>query len=260
MTLTADAPQSVSADRPALVDADHYIAAVRQRYEARGEIAPIWYLILAGGKAENSSIFDGEARNRAKSDIGESPFHPQAKVTWDKVDWDDQRLLTRQELYQPLQQRLAIFTWRNPDLVTRLQSEVSTTYLQRIAEDRSFTESLFYQLMQHGHLSIRQIETLQQHWQREDTKPAAVEAPSGRVHVTGVVKSVREEFGQYGAVTKMLVQDDTSYTTWGNVPKSLTAQPGDRVEFTATIKPAADVGHSYFSRPTKASIVQSASI
>lgn len=256
MTLTASFPQYETLNRPTLVDADAFVASVEEQYRDRGEIPPIWYLILAGGKAENASIFDGQARNQAKTDIGASPFHPQTKSTWETVEYSDHRLMTRQELYQPRKQRIAVFSWRNPEIAERLEREVGSTYLQRIAEDRSFTESLFYHLQQHGYLTIRQIETLQQHWQQEDAKPIAQPAPSGRTTVIGTVKTVRQERTPHGVTNKMLVQDDTGYTTWGTVPKSLDAEPGDRVQFDATLKPTKDVTHAFFSRPTKALLLE----
>lgn len=256
MTLTADTPQTAVTDRPSLADVDAYIDSIEARYAAQNERAPIWYLILAGGRSENAGIFDGDARSQAKSNIGDSPFHPQIWSTWDNVDYSDPRILTRQELYQPLHKRIEFFTWRNPEVVARLEHEVGDTYLQRIAEDRSFTQSLFFQLQQSGHLTVRQIETLQQHWQREDTKPVATPAPSGRTTVTGTVQSMREETSRYGTVTKMLVRDDAGYTTWGSVPKGLDVQKGDKLQFDATVKPATDVTHSFFSRPTKAQVLE----
>ncbi|NWN87199.1 MAG: hypothetical protein HLX51_01435 [Micrococcaceae bacterium] len=260
MTLIADTPQNVVADRPSLVDVDAYIASVEDRYVARGEIAPIWYLILAGGRSENAGIFDGDSRTRAKSDIGDSPFHPQARSKWDNVDYSDTRIMTRQELYQPLHKRIEFFTWRNAEVVARFEREVGDTYLRRIGEDHSFTQSLFYQLQQHGHLTVRQIEALQQQWQREDAKPVATPAPSGRTTVTGTVRSMRDETSRYGTVTKMLVQDATGFTTWGSVPNALEVQVGDKVQFDATIKPANDVTHSFFSRPTKAQSLEALSV
>lgn len=255
MTLTDRSPQLAPAEKPALVDVDAFIEDVKRRYTDRGEIAPIWYLILAGGAAEYAGIFDREKRSRAKRDIGQTPFHPQTYTTWDQVNWSDHRLLTRQEFYQPLKQRLALFTYRNPQIVLRLSEEVGDTYTNRLAEDHAFTESLYSQLQQHGYLTIRQIESLESYWAKKDAKPDVEPAPAGRLTVTGVVKTVREEHGKYGPMTKMLVTDDTGYTTWGTVPKNLDAQPGDTVQFDATIQPAAEVGHSYFSRPTKAKLV-----
>src|SRR5699024_2910484 len=126
------------------------------------------------------------------------------------------------------------------------------TYRCALVQDRTFVQAMMADIYHRGHLTIRQLDALQAHWTTADTAPITPEAPTGRVTVTGKVKSTRTENTRYGATTKMLVKADEGFTVWGTMSKGLHAKGGDRIEFTATLKPANDPTHAFFSRPTKA--------
>ena len=252
MSITVDTPQIETSNRPLLVDTQQYIHQVQNDYAGRDQIAPIWYLILAGEHFERTSIMDRDSHDLAKYITGHAAEHPQTRRAFQNMEYDDSRILTRQELDQPLEQRIAFFTWRNPTTVGRLEAEVGDTYKGVLAQDRTFVQAMMADIHHRGHLTVRQLDALQTHWATADAAPVTPEAPTGRVTVTGTLQSTRTEHTRYGAVTKMLVKADEGFTVWGTMPKGLHAKGGDHIEFTATLKPANDPTHAFFSRPAKA--------
>lgn len=101
----------------------------------------------------------------------------------------------------------------------------------------------------------------------EDQAPKA-EVPSGRVQITGTIKSVKlvdNDYSYSASVTEKMVVQCDGYRLHGTVPKSLLpsvttgtyaedldALIGREVAFTATVKPGREAGFGFFSRPTKA--------
>ena len=108
--------------------------------------------------------------------------------------------------------------------------------------------------------------------ERAEEKAQAADVPEGRMVIEGQVLSVKEYDGDFGEQWKMLVKADEGWTVFGTVPRSLLEIPnpasdkwydrlmverGQRVKFTATVKVSRkDRTHGYYSRPSKASIVE----
>src|SRR5699024_3883529 len=227
MSITVDTPQIETSNRPLLVDTQQYIHQVQNDYAGRDQIAPIWYLILAGEHFERTSIMDRDSHDLAKYITGHAAEHPQTRRAFQNMEYDDSRILTRQELDQPLEQRIAFFTWRNPTTVGRLEAEVGDTYNGVLAQDRKFVLSIIAANHNQGDLTDHQLDSLQTRWATADAAPVTPEAPTGRVTVTGTLQSTRTEHTRYGAVTKMLVKADEGFTVWGTMPKGLHAKGGD---------------------------------
>jgi hypothetical protein len=98
----------------------------------------------------------------------------------------------------------------------------------------------------------------------EDARPKA-RAAEGRREITGTILSVKwqESPYRYGSSLKQLVevteQDGSVWRAWGTVPAAIDeVQKGAVVAFTATFKPADDPDFAFYSRPTKARVVQDA--
>lgn len=73
--------------------------------------------------------------------------------------------------------------------------------------------------------------------------------------------TTKVQLGDYGSTVKMLVRLDDNNKVWGTVPLALDCPDGGyrghRVEFTGTIERSRDDEHfGFFSRPTKASLVE----
>ena len=85
----------------------------------------------------------------------------------------------------------------------------------------------------------------------------AADCPTGKVVISGEILSTKVVDGYYGSQTKMLVREDLGFKVWGTVPAAIgSAKKGDKVTFTATVKPSDDDSKfGFFSRPTKASVV-----
>jgi len=99
-------------------------------------------------------------------------------------------------------------------------------------------------------------------------RAAAQDCPAGRMVVTGEVVSTKAEEGMYGVQLRMLVKDDRGFKVFGTIPSDLqyfdtglegelpfqrSLTRGDRVTFTATLKPSSDdAKFGFFSRPAKA--------
>jgi hypothetical protein len=88
----------------------------------------------------------------------------------------------------------------------------------------------------------------------------AVDVPEGRYAVTGEVLSVKEYFGDYGTVYKMLV-DCGEYRVFGSVPAAIrrvgpvAELEGRSVSFSAAFAPK-EKGFGFFSRPSKAELLK----
>ena len=87
--------------------------------------------------------------------------------------------------------------------------------------------------------------------------------PAGRTEVHGTILSVKLVENFYGATLKMLVEDDRGFRVFGTVPSGLKYTDerlkGSSVAFTATLEPKADdPTFGFFSRPTKAHIMEAA--
>ena len=89
---------------------------------------------------------------------------------------------------------------------------------------------------------------------REAVKPPRAPVPTGRVEVTGTVISTREEWSQYGTQFKALIEDDSGFRLWGNLPSAIyRAEKGDRVTFVAGLTASRDDEFfGFWKRPTKA--------
>lgn len=92
---------------------------------------------------------------------------------------------------------------------------------------------------------------------RQAERDAAEDVPTGREVVTGEIVSIKEQQDQFkyyeAYITKMLVRDDRGFKVYGTMPANLDAAPGDRVTFTANLKPSNDdPKFGFLSRPTKA--------
>lgn len=94
-------------------------------------------------------------------------------------------------------------------------------------------------------------------------KPAEVvaDAPTGTVKVTGTVLSVKwtEDYG-YGPTKKLVVKDDAGFKVWVTAGKGFDlAEPGDKVEFTATVTPSdRDATFGFAKRPRGGKVLQAA--
>lgn len=147
-----------------------------------------------------------------------------------------------------------------------------------------FLESLYDQARSGKTLSEKQVEAgqraLEQAKEREakfqaqkaaDAEAIAkgVKAPSGKVTVRGEVVSVKWHESPYGGSLKMIVKSEEGWRVWSTVPRDLQGavggvsgsdwkfsedvQPGEQVEFSATLTPSNDDPMFAFAkRPTKA--------
>lgn len=104
---------------------------------------------------------------------------------------------------------------------------------------------------------------------------AHIPAPIGKCEVQGTVVSAKYHEGAYAETLKMVVKVETpngSWLAWGTIPTTLVAAldairdphgpncgikdlKGKVVKFTATLKPGREPHFAFFSRPTKATIV-----
>lgn len=112
---------------------------------------------------------------------------------------------------------------------------------------------------EYGSISDKQVALLVREYDKyinPPAKEAIVEAPAGKLVVTGEVLSFKwvDSFTGFGHGTmKMLVRDDRGFKVFGTCPASLSgAVKGSRVTFTATLQPSSsDPSFAFFSRPTK---------
>ena len=82
-----------------------------------------------------------------------------------------------------------------------------------------------------------------------------------RAKVTGTVLSVKFVDSAYGTTEKMLVKTDAGWKLWLTVPRSISPERGNRVEFEAHIEASRDDPKFGFgSRPNKARIIEAAAV
>lgn len=107
----------------------------------------------------------------------------------------------------------------------------------------AFVRDVLRKLDQYGSLSDKQRDAVVSSLQRDRDyaarQAAAVpevkgDAPSGRVEVTGVVVSTKEQESQFGWVTKMLVKFPNGSKGWVTAPSKETIDKGDTLTFVAT--------------------------
>lgn len=103
-----------------------------------------------------------------------------------------------------------------------------------------------------------------------EEKANSVEAPEGKHHMAGVIRSVKlheDNYGYHETYTwKMVVREDNGYTVWATVPSKILEAAhaegtdpeqlkGRRVEFTATLERSrTDNTFAFAKRPSKASL------
>lgn len=157
------------------------------------------------------------------------------------------KLQWRREAFAKMRVTLA----ENPGLNSLLKSEIL------------FVQSIRENVCKWGTITPNQLAAVQDAVARAAKEAAKVsgEALAGRQTVTGEILTIKNQPSIYGTQWKMLVEvqneDGTFSKAWGTNPASLfESKKGDIVQFTATFKPNGD-GFSFFSRPTKATIVES---
>lgn len=95
----------------------------------------------------------------------------------------------------------------------------------------------------------------------EELAAEPVPRTDARLEITGTVLTTREQDGYMPGttVTKILVRAEAGFKVWGTLPRDLAAKRGDVVAFCARVSPSDnDDKFGFFSRPTKARIVQAA--
>lgn len=149
--------------------------------------------------------------------------------------------------------KAAAFAAVAPELVEALATREGFDFLGSLAD----------QLRSKGELTERQVEAARKALAIEAERQAAEETaepvPTGRVQVTGLVVSLKTQDTRYGTTYKMLVLDDRGFKVFGTEPSSLSPAKGDRVTFMAALEPSGDdPKFGFFSRPTKAAILEEA--
>lgn len=88
------------------------------------------------------------------------------------------------------------------------------------------------------------------------------DVPTGRVQISGEVKSVKWVESDFGGTWKAVVEDASGFRVYGTLASALLEQRtaeelvGARITFTATVTPSNDDrSFGFFSRPTKASVL-----
>lgn len=145
---------------------------------------------------------------------------------------------------------IAEFVDANPDLAFMADKNHEHT--------NDFVADVARKLRLYGSLSERQVEAVRRAVKR-DSEPV-VEAPkvpvvTGKVTISGEVKSVKVQYSDFGSTLKMLVLDDRGFKVWGTVPASLQdgIDRGTKVQFNATVEASRDdESFGFFKRPTKA--------
>lgn len=124
----------------------------------------------------------------------------------------------------------------------------------------AFAKDVIAKLGQYGSLSDKQMTAVVASLKRDAEYEArkAVEAtevkgdaPTGRVAVTGVVLSLKEQESQYGFTTKMLVKLTNNSRVWLTAPSKATIERGDTITIKATWEPSKDdKSFGFGKRPT----------
>ncbi len=101
----------------------------------------------------------------------------------------------------------------------------------------------------------RAIQDAERAAERATAEP--VPTANGEVLVGEVVSTKLQE-NDYGVRVVMTVKEDRGFLVWGTVPAAIDGvEKGDRVEFTANVKPSdRDDKFGFFSRPRKATIME----
>lgn len=141
----------------------------------------------------------------------------------------------------------------------------------------AFVADVGYKLRRYGSLSEKQVAAIlkakagaEKYQAMKDAEAAklAEAAPlaEGRYEITGDVISIkwvedRYSYDGLGEIKKMLVKMDDGNKVYGSVPTSIYgADRGTRVSFSAKVERSKDDEHfGFFSRPTKASIIEDGS-
>jgi hypothetical protein len=131
----------------------------------------------------------------------------------------------------------------------------------------SFANDVANKFMTYGSLSEKQVTSFVSSIARDlkylaDKADEAKEAPAaefktGKITLRGTIVSIKTDYGQWGACTKMLVKLDDGNKVWGSIPSDISydAERGDTVAFVATVvKSDSDDHFGFFKRPTKARI------
>lgn len=84
-----------------------------------------------------------------------------------------------------------------------------------------------------------------------------VELSEDRQEIVGTIVTTKSYETQYGTAYKMLVQREDGVRFWGSIPSAITPQIGGRIKFFAKVVPK-EPGFAFFSRPTKAELMQEA--
>lgn len=77
----------------------------------------------------------------------------------------------------------------------------------------------------------------------------------GKQEIVGVVLSQYWKDTDYGMRQVMVVLDDRGFKVWGSVPASIDPKDGYRVKFNAGVTAGNEFGFGFFSRPSKAEIL-----
>ncbi len=148
-------------------------------------------------------------------------------------------------------------------------ADYKTSY-QAWGKDEITARDIVGNLVKYGSLSDKQQGFLSLLVKRIVNKPvyaarraqeaaSAADCPTGRVVIVGRVLSMRDQFTDYGEVTKMLVKHESGFKVWATCPGSLDCQKGDTIQFTATVEPSRDDPKFGFGkRPTKAEVINRA--
>lgn len=95
----------------------------------------------------------------------------------------------------------------------------------------------------------------------EEAAAQPVPVTAERLEITGTVLTTREQDGYMPGtkVTKILVRAEAGFKVWGTLPRAIDAKRGDVVAFSAKVERSKDdAKFGFFSRPTKARLVQAA--
>ena len=152
--------------------------------------------------------------------------------------------------------------------------ENNATLWERMLAARgdTFVDSMVHAVAQYGGLTERQRAALidkvlprVEAWMQSGaicelrTPEPEVEAPEGRVELTGELVSARTVQTDFGPTRKGLVKDDRGFRVWitiGGRGDFRYAQPGDRVQVTATLQRSKDdAAFAFGSRPTKGKVL-----
>lgn len=145
-------------------------------------------------------------------------------------------------------------------------------YLTEQEHRSDFLNDMRRKLRQYGYLTDRQTDAVrrgierdrQRQQEREEREANAESVPEGRQRITGRIISTKTSDGPYGAIPKMLVEDDRGFRVFGTTPNevfravnnTMTPIIGLRVTFTATVEPSKDDRtFGFYKRPTRVEVL-----